>query len=116
MKKLIPLLIVALLATATLSFAAPDPEANRQFKRLKSRATELEADVAAAQTDIDAVEVVANAAVAKAAAAQVTTSAAAIVTTTFTPAFAGQVLIATVSNLVWVAEDATTNGWILITN
>lgn len=109
MKKLFPILAVALLASAALSFAAPDPEANRQIKRLKNRATALEADV-------DAVEVVANAAVAKASAAQVTTSAAEIATTAFTPAFVGQTLIATVSNLVWIAEDATTNGWIQISN
>ena len=34
------------------------------------------------------------------------TSAAATVTTAFTPAFAGQTLIATVSNMVWIAQDA----------
>ena len=116
MKKMIPLLTAALLCIATLSFAAPDPEANRQIARLKTRATALEAAVATAQTDIDAVEVVAAAAVGKAAAAQVTTSAAEIVTTAYTPAFVGQLLIATKSNLVWVAEAATTNGWILLTN
>ena len=114
MKKLIPLLILAVLASAALSFAAPDPEANRQIKSLKARATALEADVATAQADIDATEAVANAAVAKAAAAQVTTSAAEIVTTAYTPAFVGQVLIATVSNKVWIAEDATTNGWVAL--
>ena len=109
MKKLIPLLILAVLASAALSFAAPDPEANRQIKSLKSRATALEAAVATAQADIDAVE-----AVAKAAAAQVTTSAAEIVTTAYTPAFVGQVLIATVSNKVWVAEGVTANSWIAV--
>ena len=114
MKKLIPLLILAVLASAALSFAAPDPEANRQIKSLKARAAALEADVAAAEAAIDATEAVANAAVAKAAAAQVTTSAAAIVTTAYTPAFVGQVLIATVSNLVWIAEGVTTNGWIAV--
>lgn len=113
MKKLIAL---SLLFAATLAFAAPDPEANRQIARLKTRATALEADVAVAQADLDAVEIVAAAAVAKAAAAQVTTSAAEIATTAFTPAFVGQTLIATVSNLVWIAEDATTNGWIQISN
>ena len=114
MKKLIPILAVALLASAALSFAAPDPEANRQIKSLKARAVALEADVATAQTDIDAVEAVAAAAVAKASAAQVTTSAAAIVTTSYTPAFVGQVLIATVSNKVWIAEGITTNDWVAV--
>ena len=114
MKKILASLL--LLSAATLSFSAPDPEANRQVKALKSRAAALEASVATAQTDIDAVEIVAAAAVAKASAAQVTTSAAAIVTTAFTPAFAGQTLIATVSNLVWIAEGVTTNSWIQISN
>ena len=113
MKKLIAL---SLLFAATLAFAAPDPEANRQIARLKTRATVLESRGTVLEAEMDAVQVVAAAAVAKASAAQVTTSAVEIVTTAFTPAFVGQTLIATVSNLVWIAGDATTNGWILITN
>jgi len=116
MKKILPLLTAALLASCVLSFAAPDPEANRQIKSLKSRATVLESRGTVLEAEMDAVQVVAAAAVAKASAAQVTTSAAEIVTTAFTPAFVGQALIATVSNLVWIAGDATTNGWIQLSN
>ena len=39
-----------------------------------------------------------------------------VVTTSFTPQYAGQLLIGTVSNVVYVAEDTTTNGWIQISN
>lgn len=62
MKKFLLATAIALLSAATLSFSAPDPEANRQVKALKSRATALEASMATAQTDIDAVEIVAAAA------------------------------------------------------
>lgn len=119
MKKiLIPALLLALAAPAFAQSptAFRDPVAYRANEAIKARATALEADMATAQTDIDAVEVVAAAAVAKASAAQVTTSAVEIVTTAYTPAFVGQALIATVSNLVWIAEGVTTNSWILITN
>ena len=37
-----------------------------------------------------------------------------VVTTTFTPQYAGQLLIGTISNVVYVAEDLTTNGWIQV--
>lgn len=115
MKKLIPILTVALLAACTLSFAAPDPEANRQIKSLKSRATALEASVTAAQTDIDATEVVANAAVPKASLAQRDTNTVADATL-HTPAFVGQLLIGTVSNVVWTSGGTTTNSWIQLSN
>ena len=120
MKKiLIPaalVLALALSAAGQSPTSFRDPVAYRANEAIKARATALEASMATAQADLDAVEVAAAAAVAKASAAQVTTSAVEIVTTAFTPAFVGQALIATVSNLVWIAEGVTTNGWILITN
>jgi len=39
-----------------------------------------------------------------------------VVSTSFTPQYAGQLLIGTVSNLVYVAEDTTTNGWVQLSN
>ena len=113
MKKLIPLLIVALLASAVCALAVVDPEADRQIARLKTRATALEADVSTAQTDIDAVEVVAAAAVPKASLAVIDTNDT-VTVTTHTPAFAGQILIGSVADLVWIAGGTTTNDWIAI--
>ena len=46
--------------------------------------------------------------------AQVST-AANVVPTAFTPAHAGQLLIGTVSNVVYVAKGTTTNDWLQIT-
>lgn len=107
MKKLIPLLTAALLAAA-LSYAAPDPEANRQIDRLKARSAVLE-------TEMAAVEAVAAAALPVASLAVVNTNTTADSTLT-TPAFVGQLLIGTVSNVVWAAEGLTTNSWIKISN
>jgi ribosomal protein L35AE/L33A len=39
-----------------------------------------------------------------------------VVSTTFTPAHAGQLLIGTVSNVVYVAKGVSTNDWVLISN
>lgn len=39
-----------------------------------------------------------------------------VVTTTFTPAQVGQLLIGTVSNVVYVAKGTTTNDWIKVSN
>lgn len=104
------------MAGARSPTAIRDPEASKAVVALESRTTTLESRGAVLEAEMDAVEIVAAAAVAKATAAQVTTSAAEIATTAFTPAFVGQTLVATVSNLVWIAGNATTNGWILITN
>lgn len=114
MKKLFPILAVALLASAALSFAAPDPEANRQIKSLKARATVVEAEVDTLQTEMDAVEAVAAAAIPAASFAQVDTNEVADATL-FTPDFVGQLLIGSESNLVWVAGGATTNDWLSLT-
>ena len=46
--------------------------------------------------------------------AQVST-ATNVVSTAFTPAHAGQLLIGTVSNVVYVAKGTTTNDWLQIT-
>lgn len=116
MKKiLIPALLLALAAAAFAQSptAFRDPVAYRANEAIKARATALEADVATAQTDIDATEVVANAAVPKATLAVLDTNAGAVATTHL-PAFSGQLLIGTVSNLVFVAEGTTTNSWIAI--
>ena len=51
-----------------------------------------------------------------AATAQVSATTNAVDSTEFTPAYAGQLLIFSVSNVVYVAEDTTTNGWIEISN
>lgn len=113
MKKLFPILAVALLASAALSFAAPDPEANRQIKSLKNRATVTEAEVDTLQTEMDAVEAVAAAAIPAASFAAVDTNAT-VTVTTHTPAFRGQLLIGTASNLVWIAVGTTTNDWVAV--
>ena len=38
-----------------------------------------------------------------------------VVSTAFTPAHAGQLLIGTVSNVVYVAKGTTTNDWLKVT-
>lgn len=103
MKKTIAL---ALALAASAAVAAPDPEANRQIKSLKSR-------VAAAEAGLDAVEVVAAAALPQASLAVADTNVT-VVSTTHVPAFRGQLLVGTVSNKVWAAGNTTTNGWILL--
>ena len=45
--------------------------------------------------------------------AQIETNAVANATR-YTPAFAGQILIGSASNLVWVAKSTTTNDWIAV--
>jgi len=49
-------------------------------------------------------------------AVQITTTTNAVDATEFTPVFVGQMLIGSVSNDVYVAEDLTTNGWIQLSN
>lgn len=72
------------------------------------------ADIRALQAEVDATELVANAAIPAASFAQVDTNEVADATL-FTPDFVGQLLIGSESNLVWVAGGATTNDWILLT-
>lgn len=72
------------------------------------------ADIRALQAEVDATELVANAAIPAASFAQVDTNEVADATL-FTPDFVGQLLIGSESNLVWVAGGATTNDWLLLT-
>lgn len=111
MKKMI--LLSALLGFVVCSQAAPDPEANRQIKSLKNRATVTEAEVDTLQAEMDAVEVTAAAAIPAASFAAVDTNAT-VTVTTHTPAFRGQLLIGTASSLVWVAVGTTTNDWVAV--
>jgi len=118
MKKILIPALLALLAVPAFAqspTAFRDPVAYKADKAIKARATALESDVATAQADIDAVEAVAAAAVPKASLAVLDTNAV-VNATLYVPAFAGQILIGTVSNVVFVAEGTTTNSWILITN
>ena len=118
MKKIsIALAALALAASALAQNNSPtafrDPVAARADASIRARAAALEADVAAAQADLDAVEIVAAAAVPKASLVQSTTNNP-VVATQFTPAFAGQILYGSASNEVWVAKGATTNDWVAL--
>ena len=121
MKKI--LVTLAILSIAAASYAqmagarsptaVRDPEASKAVVALEARATALEAKDAALHAEVDAIELVANAAIPAASFAQVDTNKVADATL-FTPAFVGQTLIATVSNRVWVAGGTTTNDWIAV--
>jgi hypothetical protein len=122
MKKI--LITLAILSIAAASYAqmaggrsptaVRDPEASKAVVALEARATALEAKDVALQAEVDAIELVANAAIPAASFAQVDTNEVADATL-FTPDFVGQLLIGSESNLVWVAGGTTTNDWILLT-
>lgn len=122
MKKI--LITLAILSIAAASYAqmagarSPtairDPEASKAVVALEARATALEAKDAALQAEVDATELVANAAIPAASFAQVDTNEVADATL-FTPDFVGQLLLGSKSNLVWVAGGATTNDWLSLT-
>ena len=122
MKKILITLAILSIAVASYaqmaggrsSTAIRDPEASKAVVALEARATALEAKDAALQAEVDAIELVANAAIPAASFAQVDTNEVADATL-FTPDFVGQLLIGSESNLVWVAGGATTNDWILLT-
>jgi len=46
--------------------------------------------------------------------AQINSSTGVLNVTTLTPAYAGQPLVWSTSNKVWISEDTTTNGWIAL--
>jgi len=122
MKKI--LVTLAILSIAAASYAqmagarsptaVRDPEASKAVVALEARATALEAKDAALQAEVDAIELVANAAIPAASFAQVDTNEVADATL-FTPDFVGQLLLGSESNLVWVAGGVTTNDWLLLT-
>ena len=107
MKRLVTL---ALCLLPSLAFAVP-PYPTVWYREQTVRNT---ADIRALQAEVDAIELVANAAIPAASFAQVDTNEVADATL-FTPDFVGQLLLGSESNLVWVAGGATTNDWILLT-
>lgn len=107
MKRLVALVLCLLPA---LAFAVP-PYPTVWYREQTVRNT---ADIRALQAEVDATELVANAAIPAASFAQVDTNEVADATL-FTPDFVGQLLIGSESNLVWVAGGTTTNDWILLT-
>ncbi|MDI9628593.1 MAG: hypothetical protein QM286_08625 [Acidobacteriota bacterium] len=107
MKRLVALVLCLLPA---LAFAVP-PYPTVWYREQTVRNT---ADIRALQAEVDATELVANAAIPAASFAQVDTNEVADATL-FTPDFVGQLLIGSESNLVWVAVGATTNDWLLLT-
>jgi len=107
MKRLVTLVLCLLPA---LAFAVP-PYPTVWYREQTVRNT---ADIRALQAEVDATELVANAAIPAASFAQVDTNEVADATL-FTPDFVGQLLLGSESNLVWVAGGATTNDWILLT-
>ena len=107
MKRLVTL---ALCLLPSLALALP-PYPTVWYREQTVRNT---ADIRALQAEVDAIELVANAAIPAASFAQVDTNEVADATL-FTPDFVGQLLIGSESNLVWVAGGATTNDWILLT-
>jgi hypothetical protein len=107
MKRLVALVLCLLPA---LAFAVP-PYPTVWYREQTVRNT---ADIRALQAEVDATELVANAAIPAASFAQVDTNEVADATL-FTPDFVGQLLIGSESNLVWVAGGATTNDWLLLT-
>jgi len=107
MKRLVALVLCLLPA---LAFAVP-PYPTVWYREQTVRNT---ADIRALQAEVDATELVANAAIPAASFAQVDTNEVADATL-FTPDFVGQLLLGSESNLVWVAGGATTNDWILLT-
>lgn len=107
MKRLVTL---ALCLLPSLALALP-PYPTVWYREQTVRNT---ADIRALQAEVDATELVANAAIPAASFAQVDTNEVADATL-FTPDFVGQLLFGSESNLVWVAGGATTNDWILLT-
>ena len=107
MKRLVTL---ALCLLPALAFAVP-PYPTVWYREQTVRNT---ADIRALQAEVDAIELVANAAIPAASFAQVDTNEVADATL-FTPDFVGQLLLGSESNLVWVAVGATTNDWLLLT-
>lgn len=107
MKRLVALVLCLL---PSLALAIP-PYPTVWYREQTVRNT---ADIRALQAEVDAIELVANAAIPAASFAQVDTNEVADATL-FTPDFVGQLLIGSESNLVWVAGGATTNDWILLT-
>lgn len=104
------LVVLALCLLPSLALAIP-PYPTVWYREQTVRNT---ADIRALQAEVDATELVANAAIPAASFAQVDTNEVADATL-FTPDFVGQLLIGSESNLVWVAGGATTNDWILLT-
>ena len=107
MKRLVALVLCLL---PSLALAIP-PYPTVWYREQTVRNT---ADIRALQAEVDATELVANAAIPAASFAQVDTNEVADATL-FTPDFVGQLLFGSESNLVWVAGGATTNDWILLT-
>ena len=107
MKRLVAL---ALCLLPSLALAIP-PYPTVWYREQTVRNT---ADIRALQAEVDATELVANAAIPAASFAQVDTNEVADATL-FTPDFVGQLLIGSESNLVWVAGGATTNDWLSLT-
>ena len=107
MKRLVAL---ALCLLPSLALAIP-PYPTVWYREQTVRNT---ADIRALQAEVDATELVANAAIPAASFAQVDTNEVADATL-FTPDFVGQLLIGSESNLVWVAGGVTTNDWLLLT-
>lgn len=107
MKRLVALVLCLL---PSLALAIP-PYPTVWYREQTVRNT---ADIRALQAEVDATELVANAAIPAASFAQVDTNEVADATL-FTPDFVGQLLIGSESNLVWVAGGATTNDWLSLT-
>lgn len=107
MKRLVALVLCLL---PSLALAIP-PYPTVWYREQTVRNT---ADIRALQAEVDATELVANAAIPAASFAQVDTNEVANATL-FTPDFVGQLLLGSESNLVWVAGGATTNDWLLLT-
>lgn len=107
MKRLVTLVLCLL---PSLALAIP-PYPTVWYREQTVRNT---ADIRALQAEVDATELVANAAIPAASFAQVDTNEVADATL-FTPDFVGQLLIGSESNLVWVAGGATTNDWLSLT-
>jgi hypothetical protein len=107
MKRLVALVLCLL---PSLALAIP-PYPTVWYREQTVRNT---ADIRALQAEVDATELVANAAIPAASFAQVDTNEVADATL-FTPDFVGQLLLGSESNLVWVAGGATTNDWLPLT-
>ena len=114
MKRLVTLALCLLPSLALAIPPYPTVWYREQTVRNTADIRALEAKDAALQAEVDATELVANAAIPAASFAQVDTNEVADATL-FTPDFVGQLLLGSESNLVWVAGGATTNDWILLT-
>ena len=113
--KLLPVLVWSLLtlgsALAYQGLTDPGQEALQQLQSIRNGQNDAHAIRVLRVTGSTVLPAgsIANASVAQL--AQTTATTGVLTTTAFTPDFVGQILVQTVSNKVWVATGATSNGW-----